>query len=88
MNTYSNGYRFYNYDKWGDIKKEEYDYVRNGLFNRIMSHVIVSAATDENGNWKNNLLGNILKFAENSLIIAMDGVKRLQHFHDIGYMNR
>ncbi len=80
METHNNGYRFYNYSKWNVIKNAPYDYERNGLLKHLMSHTIVES--------KNKALQALLSFIENSLIILMKYIERLQHFKDYAYKNR
>lgn len=84
----SNGHRYINYDKWDvnySVVVKKYDYAKNGLLKHIISHVIYDAAVDENGNYKDNPFGNLLKYMETSFVICMKFVERMQNFKNYAY---
>lgn len=78
METHNNGHRYYNYYKWEKRENQPYDYARNGLLKHLMSHDIIES--------KNSTLQYLLKFIENTFIIMMKNIERLQHFKDYTYM--
>jgi hypothetical protein len=80
MEIRNNATRFYNYDKWENVKHAPYNYAKNGLLNRIMSPIIV--------NTNNPLLQVILQFVESSMIFIMKYVDILKNFKNIHWKNR
>ena len=77
METHSNGYRYYNYNEWGNKKYLPYDYEKNGLLRHLLSHVIIES--------KNETLQFLLDFIEKSFIITMKQVDRLKNFKNYAY---
>lgn len=88
MVTKQNGARFDNYIKWNYVPKEKYNYKQNGLLKHLMSKMIIDSATDENGKWKNTVLGTTLNFVETSFVNLMSYIERLQNFKNYAYSNR
>lgn len=88
METRQNGNRFDNYYKWGYVPNAPYDYRRNGLLKHLMSKIIVDAATNEDGEWRKNVLGTTLNFIETSFVFLMKYTERLQNFKNYAYTNR
>jgi hypothetical protein len=80
MKAYPNNYRHYDYGRWEAKKNQPYDYARHGFFKHIMSHKIIES--------ENETLQYLLKYLENSFIMVMKFVERLQHFKDYAYTNR
>ena len=80
MNTFPNGYRFRNYDEYGTLLHQPYDYERKGLLKHIISHKIY--------NTNSSLLRVILRYYEKSLVFVMKYVDRLKHFKDYLWVNR
>jgi hypothetical protein len=80
MEARENGHRFSNYYKWEVLKSPRYDYKRQGLLRHIMSGVIVNS--------KNEILQNVLKYFEKSLIHVMSFIDKLKHFKNYHYYNR
>lgn len=78
METHNNGYKYNQYYKWENKCVQPYDYERNGLLKHLMSHDIVES--------KNSALQYLLSYIENSFIIVMKNIERLQHFKDYAYM--
>ena len=78
INTSGTRYkRFKNLEKTGE---QAYDYEKNGLLNKLMSHTIIES--------NNEILKNILSFFEKSMIFLMKYTKELQNFKNIPYKNR
>jgi hypothetical protein len=80
MEIRANASRFYNYDKWEDVKHASYNYTKNGLLKYIMSSSIV--------NTNNSLLQVILQFVESSMIFVMKYADILKNFKNIHWKNR
>lgn len=77
METHNNGYRYHNYNLWESKMNQPYDYANKGLLRHLMSHDIIES--------KNSTLQYLLKYIENTFIIMMKNIKRLQHFKDYTY---
>lgn len=75
-----NNTRFSNYCEWENRKNTPYNYRRNGLLNKIMSHSI----TESN----NKVLQIILSYYEKSLIFLMSYVDELKYFKNPHWKNR
>lgn len=88
MDIRENGTRFRNYVAWEAKKGAPYDYERNGLLRHLMSHKIILAAVDSDGEWRPTPLGTILKYVENNLIMIMKYVDRMKNFKNYAYKNR
>ena len=80
MEIRTNGTRYANYSKWNKTKNEPYDYAKNGLLNKILSHKITE--TD------NHILKTILSFYEKSFIFLMKYVDVLKNFKNYHWKNR
>jgi hypothetical protein len=80
MEVRNNGTRFNNYYKWEKIKYQPYNYVRDGLLNKIMSNSILKTT--------NPILKIILQFVESSLIFSMKYTDVLKNFKNIHWKNR
>ena len=63
METRNNATRFINYDRWESTKYMPYNYVKNGLLNRIMSSQIA--------NTNNAIFKILLQFVEIYLIVLV-----------------
>lgn len=75
-----NGTRYTNYCLWESRKEVPYNYKREGLLNKIMSHVILNS--------DNTVLKIILNFCESSLIFLLNYVDELKHFKNPHWKNR
>jgi hypothetical protein len=80
MEIRTNGTRFFNYDKWEVKKYTPYNYIKEGLLNRIMSNQIV--------NTTNPILKIILQYVESSLFFVMKYIDILKNFKNIHWKNR
>jgi hypothetical protein len=80
MEIRNNGTRFYNYDKWENIKHCPYNYVKHGLLTHIMSNQIA--------NTTNPTLKIILQYVESSLFFVMKYTDILKNFKNIHWKNR
>lgn len=80
LRQYSNNYSRRNYGLWDDRKNMPYDYEKEGLLSRIMSHTIVQT--------RNPLLRKMLGFYEGSLVWVMKYVDVLRNFKNIHWKNR
>ena len=78
INTSGTHYKRYkSLEKTGE---QAYDYEKNGLLNKLMSHTIIES--------DNEILKSILSFFEKSMIFLMKYTKELQNFKNIHYKNR
>lgn len=75
-----NGTRYSYYYKLDKKLNEPYDYARNGVLNKIMSHQITSSP--------NPSLNIILQYFEKSLVFLMKYIDVLKNFKNIHYKNR
>ena len=75
-----NGTRFYNYDEWEKRKNSPYNYKKNGLLHKIMSHTIVET--------NNQVLQILLSYYEKSIIFLLNYVDILKHFKNPHWRNR
>lgn len=80
METHTNGQHYYNYCKWEHKKHQPYDYERNGLLNKLLSHKIVES--------ENQALQYLLNYIEKSFVILMKFTERMQNFKNYAYRNR
>lgn len=80
METRNNATRFINYDRWESTKYMPYNYVKNGLLNRIMSSQIA--------NTNNAIFKVLLQFVESSLFFVMKYTDILKNFKNIHWKNR
>lgn len=85
MEVHTNGHHHINNILWEDKVDEAYDYERNGLLKHMMSHVIIEAATNEDGTWKNNPLGTILNYIEKTFVILMKYIDRMKNFKNYAF---
>ena len=75
-----NGTRYIKYDEWGVKKNIPYNYRKNGIVDKILSHKIVES--------NNEVLNLILNYYENSIIFLLNYVDILKHFKDPHWKNR
>ena len=80
MEAHTNGQHYYNYCKWERKKHSPYDYERNGLLNKLLSHKIVES--------ENHALQYLLNYIEKSFVILMKYTERMQNFKHYAYSNR
>ena len=76
----ANGTRYINYCEWESRKQTLYNYKKNGLLKRILSHVILDS--------NNEALNIILKFYEGSIIFLLSYVDELKYFKNPHWKNR
>lgn len=80
MIVLDNGHRYKKYVEYGKELNLPYDYEKNGLLNRLMSHKISES--------KSPILNMMYKYYENSLIFLMKQVDIIKHYKDIAWKNR
>lgn len=80
LKQYNNGYSFKNYYEWEDIKNKPYDYEREGLLNKIVSHNISGT--------KNPVLKKLLGYYESSIVWLLKYTDILKNFKNINWKNR
>ena len=80
MKTYPNGHRYTNYDTYGVILHQPYDYEKHGLIQRWVSHKIAES--------KNIPLQAILKFVDKSFVHILKYIDELKYFKNYLRHNR
>lgn len=80
MIVLDNGHRYRKYSGYAKELNTPYDYEKNGLLNRLMSHKIVES--------KSPILKMMYNFYEKSLIFLLKQVDIIKHYKDIAWRNR
>lgn len=80
MEKRPSGTRYKFYDQWDYVKNENYDYEKNGILNKIISHQISES--------KNEILQIILQYYEQTFIFLMKYIDKLKNFKNCGLKNR
>lgn len=80
MKVFENGHRWINNDLWEKKLNQPYDYQKNGLLNKLLSHTIVET--------KNPVTQIVLQYYEKSLIFLMQYIDILKNFKNYNWKNR
>ena len=80
MNIHENEHRYNTYRLWEKKKHQPYDYVNEGLVNKIVSNRIA--------NTSNPVLRMMLNIYENMCVFVLRYIDILQHFHNYTKYNR
>lgn len=80
METYENGHRFTSCSLYESRLHEPYDYARDGLANKTLSHKIVETT--------NPLLQSILSYYEYALVFMLKFGDNLKQFKNFNWKNR
>lgn len=80
MQVRKNGFRYEKYKTWGIPPDTTYDYCNNGIIKHMFSNKIANS--------KNQTLGIILNYFEQSIIFLLKYIDELKYFKDYNRKNR